>query len=390
VRIGVDATCWTNRRGYGRHLRSLLGAALALDRSHHYVLFVDSEPAAEMPAGVEVRRVRASTPAVEAARSDGRRSLADLWSMSRALAAPELDCLLFPTVYSYVPVFSRAYKIVVIHDVIPEKFPEHVFPTAAGRMYWNLKSLAARRQADLILTVSEFSRRGLIEHFGEPADRIRVVGEAPDAAFRVLDHPKLSERLGGLGLSPEQRLLVFVGGFSPHKNLLPLLDVFAALEGSDLRLVLVGDYEKDAFQSCYQEVKERIARPPLEGRVIATGFVPDDELAALLNLATALVLPSQMEGFGLPAIEAAACGLAVVATISSPLPELLGAGALYVDPQDPQSLRWALERVLADPALREQLRRDGLRAASALTWSGAARQLLAVFDQVAHRHAQAA
>ena len=385
----MEATCWANRRGYGRHARGLLAAALRLDRRNRYVFFVDSdEAAAELPAGGEVVRVRAAVPAVQAARSDGRRRLADLWSMSRALASPGLDCLLFPTVYSYVPVFSRAYKIVVIHDVIPEQFPQHVFPTVAGRLNWKLKSLAARRQAGLIVTVSEFSRRRILECFGESPERVKVVGEAGDPIFRVLEKPVLSERLRQQGLRPADRFLVFVGGFSPHKNLSGLLDALARLR--DVRLVLVGDFQRDAFYSCYRKIHERVGRPPLEGRVIFTGYLPDDELVGLLNLAAALVLPSYMEGFGLPAIEAAACGTPVVATSASPLPDLLGEGGLYVDPGDTAGLQHALERVLTDTALAGSMREHGLRAAAALSWDRAARDLLAIFDRAAEHHAQAA
>lgn len=389
----MDATCWANRRGYGRHARALLAAALEMDRRNRYVFFVDSEQAAaELPSGGEMVRVRTSAPAVEAARSDGRRRLADVWAMSRAMSDAALDCLLFPTVYTYVPVWSRARKIVVIHDVIPEKFPEHVFPTAAGRWNWRLKSLLARQQADLILTVSEFSRRGIVEFFGEAPERVKVIGEAGDPVFRVLENPALSGRLRELGIAPLDRLLVFVGGFSPHKNLSRLLDAFETLAAkhSDLRLMLVGDYKTDAFYSCYEQICERAAKPPLDGRVILTGYLPDEELAGLLNRATALVLPSLLEGFGLPAIEAAACGLPVVATKASPLPELLGSGGLYIDPSDTAGLAAAIDRVLTDPALARNMREQGLRAAAALSWTRAAAELLAVFDQVAEHHAKAA
>ncbi len=392
VRIGVEATCWANRRGYGRHARSLLAAAVEIDRRNQYVFFVDSERGADLPGGGEIVRVRASAPAVEAASSNGRRRLGDLWTMSRALARPDLDCLLFPTVYSYVPVLSRAYKIVIIHDVIPEKFPGHVFPTATGRLNWKLKSFLARRQSDLILTVSEFSRRGILEYFGERPDRVKVVGEAGDPVFRVLENPTLGEHLQRLGIEPGRQLILFVGGFSPHKNLNRLLEAFASLAErlGDARLVLVGDYQSDAFYSCYQDIRKRASRPPLEGRVIFTGYLSDGDLVTLLNAATALALPSYMEGFGLPAIEAAACGLPVVATSASPLPELLGEGALYIDPNDTAALRDALERVLTDAVLRERLREQGRRAASALSWNGAARELLAIFDEAARHHAQAA
>jgi glycosyltransferase involved in cell wall biosynthesis len=381
VTIGVDATCWANRRGYGRHARSLLRAAAALDRRNRYRFFVDTEPRqGDFPAGAEVVRVRASAPAARAARSDGRRSAADLWSMSRALAAPDLDCLLFPTVYSYVPVFSRAYKIVMIHDVIPEKYPQYVFPTAAGRWNWRLKSLAARRQADLIVTVSEFSRRALLEYFGERPERVKVVGEAGDPVFRVLE-----------GVEPEPGLLVYVGGFSPHKNLAGLLEAFARLvgRGEQVRLALVGDYQTDPFHTCYRELAERAGQAPLAGRVEFMGYLPDEELVKLLNRATALVLPSLLEGFGLPAIEAAACGLPVIATTASPLPELLGEAGLFVEPGDTGGLEEAMARVLSDAGLRRRLREAGLRAAERLTWERAARDLVALFERVP-AHAQAA
>jgi glycosyltransferase involved in cell wall biosynthesis len=355
---------------------------VALDRRNRYRFFLDTEPHEDdFPAGAEVVRVRASAPATRAARSDGRRSAADLWSMSRALAAPDLDCLLFPTVYSYVPVFSRAYKIVMIHDVIPEKYPQYVFPTAAGRWNWRLKSLVARRQADLIVTVSEFSRRALLEYFGEPPERVQVVGEAGDPVFRVLE-----------GVEAEPGLLVYVGGFSPHKNLTGLLEAFARVVGraerEQVRLVLVGDYQTDPFHTCYRELAERARQAPLAGRVEFTGYLADEELVKLLNRATALVLPSLLEGFGLPAIEAAACGLPVIATTASPLPELLGEAGLFVEPGDIRGLEEAMARVLSDRGLRQRLREAGLRAAGRLTWERAARDLVALFERVPV-HAQA-
>src|SRR5215472_4479601 len=107
MRIGVDATCWHNRRGYGRHARALLRALIGLDKGNRYTLFLDSEEAAEpTPERCDVRLVRSSVPTVQAASAKGRRSLSDMWRMSRALSAPDFDLVLYPTVYSYVPAFS--------------------------------------------------------------------------------------------------------------------------------------------------------------------------------------------------------------------------------------------------------------------------------------------
>ena len=99
----------------------------------------------------------------------------------------EFDLLLFPTIYSYVPVFSRAKKIVMIHDVIAEKYPDLTVPRSAARFFWNTKVALGRWQADAIATVSDYSRRGILEHFGLAPERVFVVGEANDPIFRVIE-----------------------------------------------------------------------------------------------------------------------------------------------------------------------------------------------------------
>jgi glycosyltransferase involved in cell wall biosynthesis len=387
MRIGIDATCWHNTRGYGRHARALLGALLRGDRRHHYVLITDSPAELDtLLPEVEVRRVAASAPTVEAASAKGRRGLRDMWRMSRALAAPDLEVLLFPTVYSYVPVFSRAKKIVMIHDVIAEKYPQLTVPRRLARCLWKAKVALGRWQADALVTVSEHSRRGLVEHFRLQPERVYVVGEASDPVFRVLDAPRPTPRLANLGLA-EGRFLVYVGGFSPHKNLETLVAAFAQLarqdDLADVRLVLVGEYEKEVFHSYYGTIRQQVQTLGVSSRVVFTGFLPDDELVVLLNRATALVLPSLLEGFGLPAVEAAACGCPVIATTASPLPKLLRDGGLFVDPLDRPGWERALLAVLCSEETRRQLGKEGLASAQQLTWDAAAQQLLAVLDRVA-------
>lgn len=387
MNIGVDATCWQNSRGYGRHARALLGALLGLDKENHYTFFMDSKENTEaVPAGAEVRLVRAAAPAAVAASSNGHRSYGDMWRMSRAMSEPGFDLLLFPTVYSYVPVFSRARKIVMIHDIIAETYPRLTLPKLTSRLFWKAKVGLGRRQADAIVTVSDYSRQGIMRRFNLTADQVFVVGEASDPVFRVIESPQLTQRLRSLGIKSGERLIIYVGGFSPHKNLEPLVRAFAKLASdtlfSDVRLVMVGEYKKEVFHSYFGTVKRLVEDLAIADRVVFTGYLPDEELTVLLNLSTVLALPSLIEGFGLPAIEAAACGCPVIATTASPLPDLLGEGGIYIDPAKPEQLEAALARVLGVEGLRRKLREAGIEAARRLTWEAAAQQMMALLPKV--------
>ena len=233
MRIAVDATCWHNRRGYGRHARALLRALIRLDQGNRYTLFLDSTGEAEpTPAGCEIRTLAASVPTVEAASAKGRRSVSDMWRVSRALSSPGFDAILFPTIYSYVPVFSRARKLVMVHDVIAETFPSLTVPQFSSRVFWNLKGAVGRMQADALITVSDFSRAGIVKRFGIGPDRVFVVGEAADPVFRRLENPVPGARLRAAGIDGSRPLIAYLGGFSPHKNLEALVTAFAAYSGA--------------------------------------------------------------------------------------------------------------------------------------------------------------
>ncbi len=395
MRIGVDATCWTNRRGYGRFARALLRPAVALDTANKYFFFVDdASEEFPFPDGVEIVRVASDVPTVKAAAADGSRSLQDLWTCSRAFSSADLDLFFFPSVYSYVPMTSRVPQLVTIHDVIPELFPELVFPSLRSKMFWRAKVWLGCFQARLVLTVSDYSRRCLAEQLHIPQHRMRVVNEASDPVFRALENPQPTPLLEKLGLTAGTRFLTYVGGFSPHKNLPLLVDVFREIQKreslEDVRLVFGGDYEGDVFFSCYRQLVEQVKQAGLSEKVIFTGYLRDDDLLALLNLTQALLLPSFCEGFGLPAIEAAACGAPVVATTRSPLPDLLGDGAIILEPEDRGGWTNAVVSILTDPVRRQHMRAAGLAAAAKLSWENSARQLLAIFDEVLEKRAATA
>lgn len=390
MHIGVDATGWQNKRGYGRHMRALLSALISLDLENHYTFFMDSTEAIDsVPAAAKVALVHSANPTSLAASAKSNRSLSDMLAMSRAMSKPGFDLLLFPTVYSFVPVVSRAKKLVMIHDVIAEKYPQLTMPSRLAQLFWHTKVALGRWQADALVTVSEYARKTIAEHFKLNPAKILVVGEASDPIFRPLPAVQATPELANLGIDRRKRYIVYVGGFAPHKNLAMVVAVFAQLasqpEWIDVDLVMVGEYKKEVFHSCFASIRQQIEALGIRKRVIFTGYLPDEQLVVLLNLATALVLPSFLEGFGLPAVEAAACGCPVIATTHSPLPDLLGAGGLYADPMQPEAWRQALIQVLGSTNVRQRMQRAGLAAAAQLTWTAAARQMLCIIQELAAR-----
>jgi glycosyltransferase involved in cell wall biosynthesis len=389
VRIGVDLASWANRRGYGRFTRGLLGALVELDRRHEYVLFADAQTMAEhrLPPAARLVAVGTDEPPVRAASAASRRSLRDVLRMTRAVARERVDVFFFPTVYTFFPLLGRARVVVGIHDTIAEDHMDLVFPGGKGAALWRLKSALARRQADYILTVSEHARRAIVRRFGWRRDRIWVIGEAPDAVFRRTGPtPGGAALRARLDISPQERLLVYVGGINPHKNLEALARAFSRLRADPalgpLRLVLVGDLD-DLFTPGLARLADALAALDLHDTVTFTGFLADEELVHLLNMATLAVLPSVAEGFGLPAVEAAACGLPVVATRNSPLPELLAGGGIFVDPTDLDELTEALRTLLSDEEMRGHMGDTACRQASRLSWDRSAREMRALFDSLA-------
>jgi len=392
LRIGIDGSCWLNRRGYGRYTRSLLTALAQRRDGDQYFLFVDRETTtvSDLPACFEKVIVPTSQPPAQAASALGRRTARDLWRSAWTVAHYPLDVFFFPSVYTFFPLLRPVRTIVAIHDVIAEHHPQLVFARRRLAWFWKIKLALAVRQARLILTVSEHARDGIVTHFCLPHERVRIILEAPDPIFRPLAAPRdPAELLPACALPDGSRYLLYVGGLSPHKNLPVLIEAYQQTisnrEFSDLHLLLVGDYTNDVFLSAYESLRATVVRCGLKDRVHFTGFVPDDILVDLYNRAELLVLPSVEEGFGLPAFEAAACGTPVVTSEVGPVSALLGAAVWTFPPHDVKTLTERLSILLRDPVRRQAMRAEGLRQTATLTWERAAAQLHALFQELGRR-----
>lgn len=389
MRIGIDGGTWGNARGYGRFTRELVRAMTKLDRRNMYTLLLDRfTPTDDVPSELSILNVATQQSPARAASADGYRSPRDLWTFGRAIARAPIDCIFFPSVYTFVPVLRRMKVVVGVHDVIAERFPQYIFNRARAKLFWNLKTQLAVRQATRVLTVSEHARRGIQAHFHLPPEKIWVTSEAPAPRFRpIADGAAVQAAFARIGLAPKTRAIIFFGGLAPHKNIPMLIRVFADLirdkRFAALKLLIVGDYAKakDVYLSAYPALRAQVDATCPDA-VIFTGFVDDETLAHLLNGVQACVLPSLDEGFGLPGVEAAACGAPLIATRESALPDLLGDAALYIDPTQPDELRRQLEKLLLDGALRQAMRERLIARARQLTWEDAAQRVIQLFDQL--------
>jgi glycosyltransferase involved in cell wall biosynthesis len=382
MRIGIDGACLANRRGFGRFARQVIAALARLETEHEFVVFVDrpSLGTVEIPPGFKVIPVSVRNAPSSAASASGRRSVSDMLAFGRAIARADLDLVYFPASYSFVPVWGVGRVVVTLHDTLALAHPELVFPGGKGQLAWKIKEHAAVAWSDRVVTVSEAARRDLVAWFGLDADRIRVVPEGPDPVFRPRREPEGADVLRRYGIDTNHRYWLYVGGLSPHKNLLRLIEAFARL-GKDERLVLVGDFG-DVFHTHVPELRAAVERSGLADRVRFTGFAHDDDLAFIYSRAYALVHPSLMEGFGLPPVEAMACGTPVVSSNAGSLPEVVGEGGIFFDPTDVSAIAEALQGLGSDPARRGELAKHALERAASLTWDSAAQALLACFEEL--------
>jgi alpha-1,3-rhamnosyl/mannosyltransferase len=257
---------------------------------------------------------------------------------------------------------------VTVHDLSFARAPELLHPR--DRLLFQLFVPRSLRRAERVIAVSEATRRDLAEAYGVDPARVAVVHNGVAEAFRPLpDAPDLVRRRFGL----EPRYLLFVAALQPRKNAPTLVDAYATVAGAPPLVLAGGDRGGE------QAVREAIARHGLEGRVRLLGHVGAADLPALYGAATALCFPSLYEGFGLPALEAMACGTPVAASATTGLGEAVGDAALTFDPRSRREIASALERLLGDEELRRRLRTAGLARAAAFTWRRAAERTADVY-----------
>ncbi|MBK8051601.1 MAG: glycosyltransferase family 4 protein [Anaerolineales bacterium] len=279
-----------------------------------------------------------------------------------------------PTLYHspyYLMPYNLALPVVLtFYDIIPLRYPDSV--SRRARMMFHYTMRMAIRAAAQIVAISDAARNDLLAAFSVAPEKVITTQLAADPRFHPQTEAAKVELRTRYALPPE--FVLYLGINKPHKNLVRLIEAYGQLPQSSPPLVIAG-----AWDSRYPEPKTAAARLDLGDRVRFLGSVEDIDLPALYSAALAFVFPSRYEGFGLPVLEAMACGAPVACSNVSSLPEIAGDAALLFDPEDPAAITAALARLLDAPNLRHDLSTRGLAQSANFTWQRTAAQTLTVY-----------
>jgi len=375
MRIAIDYTSAIRQRaGIGNYVRRLVDAMLEQDSSNQYTLLTSGRPT----------RAR---PFPEAANVRGRsiiipdRYLNIIWYRWRlplyaTYFSGQVDIYHGPD-FALPPIGKALHKVVTVHDLAFLEHPEYAVPALAATLAKVVPEAIAA--ADVVCTVSHEVSRTLIKHFSTPPEKLTVIPNGVSPFFRRITDPIiLAATRHKFGL--KHPLVLGVGTLEPRKNHIGLIKAFYSAqkrkEGPAM-LALAG-----GKGWLYEETQSLVEQLKLQKKVRFLGRVTDLELIALYSMADVFAFPSFAEGFGVPPLEAMACGTPVIASNTSSLPEVVGDAGLLIDPHNTGELAQAILRILEDTHLQEELRQKGYERAKQCTWQESARKMLTVYQKL--------
>lgn len=372
MRIGINALqVRAAKSGAGQYLHGLLGAMLRFDTTDEFIIYTSEQNAADydLPAA-NLHNITWGLQ--ESARAF--RLLNEYARLPSELSARRISVFHGPS--NYLPVRKVCPYVVTVHDlayyVQPERCP------LVRRHYWYALTMRTMQLADAIITDSESSQRDIQRFFPATASRISVIYPAPQSRFRRLSMRRTDSAVARRGIM--QPYVLYVGALEPGKNVSRIIAAFdhLAREFPDHLLLIAGDrgwmYEQ-IFRTA-----EAVRRPD---RIHFLGHIPETEVPEFLNFCDAFVFPSLYEGFGLPVLEALACGAPVITSNTSALPEVVGEAALTVNPYDTKEISEAIRRLLVDREFAQELGKKAIDRARAFSWDDAAQRTLQVYRKLA-------
>jgi glycosyltransferase involved in cell wall biosynthesis len=382
VRIGIDYTSAVFQgAGIGRLTRNIVSELAQIDEQNDYALFVQGRglPYAAQWSGARNAASGIRKPNFREVRTwISERWWHRLWFRLHMPLAVEwaigpIDLFHSPD-FTLPPVRHSTRTVVTVHDLSFLRMPECFEPSLLAYLVANVPRAVAR--ADWILADSESTRQDLIALLGAPSDRVSVIYPGVEPRFRPITDADTLQRVRTRYSLPE-RFVLSLGTVQPRKNYVGLMRAFAHLSEPHLTLVIAGGrgWLSDGIYRAAEELG-------LNARVHFLGFVDDTDLPALYSMAALFALPSLYEGFGIPLLEAMACGTPVIAADNSSLPEAVGDAGILVSAHDTDALAEAIQQLLEDTEQRQRLKQRGLARVRHFTWQGAAEKLLSTYRHV--------
>jgi glycosyltransferase involved in cell wall biosynthesis len=374
IRAGINSLQVRGAKsGVGRYISCLLEEMLPMATDMEFVNYVNSfnEQNYDFPNNNYRPQPWGSNHA-----SKWVRLLYEYAFLPRQLRKDNLSFFHAPS--NLLPMRKACPYIVTIHDM--SYFVDTTRYTKSKVFYWQTVTKRTVKLADYIITDSEYSKGDILKFFSFDADKIIPIHIAPHASFKPVDSDLVTDSFLKKYNLKRKRYILNVGTLEPGKNQSRIVQAFHRFlkkTGEDFDLVIVGDKGW-----LYDDVYRRIERLGLKDRVHITGHIPDEDLVLFYNCALFFIFPSLNEGFGLPVLEAMACGLPVIASHSSALPETAGKAAIFVDPYDVQAIAHTMEDLAGDREQREKYRKKGLERAKKFNWKKTAESTLSVYRMV--------
>lgn len=367
MRVGIDARLLHYQHGgISQYILHLIEALAEIEQETIFTIFQSRGDKTSLGVRPNFRRRSLWTPPHHPL---------EQWLLPLELSFADIDILHSP---DFIPPLKRRFKsVATIHDLAFLRFP-HLLTEDSRRYYGQVNRAVA--SAEGIIAVSEWTRHDLVEFTGVPRERIRVIYNATDRCFQPLgDHQLVQRFCRERGLPSD--FILWVGTLEPRKNLDTLLKAMALLQEREpgrYTLVAVG-----ARGWLYESALQLLDQLRIRDYVIFYGPASVEELVMLYNAASLFVFPSLYEGFGLPPLEAMACGTPVISSNAACLPEVLGEAAIFLDPLEVGGWAGAIQKLAGDEGRRQELRQRGLERAASFSWTKTAEQTLSLYRQVA-------
>ncbi len=300
-----------------------------------------------------------------------KRVIKDITMLSKWLKNHSIDLYHVPK-NTGVPFFSPVPVVVTIHDVIPHVFPKQYFKNDFERLYYELSIKHSITKSKKIITVSEFSKKEIINAYGVDASKIAVVLNAYNSAFKLIEDSSFLEAVRKK-YNLKEKYILALGGSEYRKNIQRLIRVYIAHFSQTYQLVVIGGKWRDV------DLSRQFAS---EKNIYFLTNVPEEDLVAIYNMATVFVFPSFYEGFGIPVLEGMACGVPVVTSNVSSIPEVGGDAAVYFNPYDEDDMAAKIHNVLEDEFLQKKMVARGLEKIKEYSWDKCAKETLQVYEEV--------